>query len=141
MKDETPRILIVDPDPLFGGKLWSLLSSKGYEVETVQGITEAVQRLKDVNFGCVIMDEDLPEMKGHDAVPVLRAISPRVPIIMSAAANSPERESRIRRQDVFFYYVKSFDMEELQTAVADAFRKLSRNATVSQGTKRKKGRW
>ena len=126
MKDKARRILIVDPDSPFAGKLSVLLSSQGYDVEAVEGISRAVERLKDVNFDCVIMAEDLTEMKGHDAVPVLKAISPDVPIIMTAAWNTPELESRIRRQDIFFYYVKSFDMHELQMAVRDAFRKIGK---------------
>lgn len=123
MKNRVRRILVVDRDPLFAGKLSALLFSLGCEAEAVEGITDAAARLRDVNFDCVVMDEDLPEMKGHDAVPVLKAIAPETPIIMTAARNSRELEGRIRRQDVFFYYVKSFDMHELQMAIRDAFRK------------------
>jgi DNA-binding response OmpR family regulator len=126
MKDKAGRILIVDPDPLFAGKLSSLLSSQGYDVEVANGMTQGAQRLKDVNFDCVVADEDLPEMKGHDAVAVLKAISPDVPIIMTANRNTREREARIRREDVFFYYVKGFEMGELEMAVGDALRKAGK---------------
>jgi CheY-like chemotaxis protein len=128
MKDKARRILIVDPDPRFAGKANSLLSADGYDVEVVGGVTGGARRLKDVRFDCVIVDEDLPEMKGHDAVAVLKAICPDVPIIMTAVRNTLELESSIRRQDVFFYYVKNFDMHELQMAVHDAFRKIGKDA-------------
>ena len=120
MKDRVSRILIVDPDPVFAGKASAVLSSQGYEVEITEGIRQTVQRLKDVNFSCLIMDEDLMEMKGYDAVPAIKAISPRIPVIVTAAQNSPEQEARIRQQDVFYYYVKGFDIHELQMAVDDA---------------------
>ncbi len=126
MKDKARRILIVDPDPLFAKALSERLRPQGYDVEVAKGITRTVQRLKDVNFDCVILAEGLPEMKGHDAVPVLKAISPGAPIIMTAARNTPEVESSIRRQDVFYYYVKSFDIHELEMAVRDAFRKVGK---------------
>ena len=126
MNQETRRVLIVDPDPLFAGKLSVLLSCQGYDVETAEGITQAVQRLKDVGFDCVIMDENLPEMKGHDAVPVLKAIAPHIPVIVTAARSSLEVESSIRREDVFFYHVKAFGIRELQMAVCDAFRKIGK---------------
>lgn len=126
MKDTARRILIVDPDPLFAGKLSSLLSSHGCDVEVATGITQGVHRLKDVNFDCVVADEDLPEMKGHDAVEVLRAVSPDVPVIMTASRNTREQEARIRREDIFFYYVKGFDMRELEMAVRDALRKVGK---------------
>lgn len=126
MKDTARRILIVDPDPLFTGKLSALLSCQGCDVETAEGIAQAARRLKDVSFDCLIVDEDLPKMKGHDAVPVLKAISPEAPIIVTAVQNSLEVESSIRRQDVFYYYVKSFDMNELDMAVQDALRKVGK---------------
>ena len=118
------RILIVDPDPSFTGKLKATLAPQGYDVEAAEGIIQAAQRMKYVSFDCLIVDEDLPEMKGHDAVPVLKTISPQVPIIVTAARNSLAVESSIRRQDVFFYHVKTFDMHELQMAVRDALRKV-----------------
>ena len=126
MKDKSRRILIVDPDPLFAGKLRATLCCQGYEVETALGVTEAVRRLGDVHFDCLIVDEDLPEMKGHDAVSVLRALQPEAPIIMTATRNTCELESMIRRQGVFFYYVKSFDIHELQMAVHDALRRVGK---------------
>lgn len=128
MKDEIRPILIVDPDPLFAGKLRAMLSASGYDVDTAEGISQAAQMLKDVDFDCVIMDEDLPEMKGHDAVSVVKAISPEVPIIMTATRNSREQEARIRREDVFFYHVKAFGIRELQMAVRNAFRKIGKPA-------------
>lgn len=124
MTQPSREILVVDPDPLFAGKLTAMLRARGYDVERAEGISQAAQRLRDVDFGCVIMDEDMPEMKGHDAVSVVRAISPRVPIIMTAARNTREQEARIRRQDIFFYYVKGFDMRELAMAARDALRKV-----------------
>ena len=123
MKNRPRKLLVVDRDPLFAGKLSALLSSQGCDAEAVEGITDAAARLRDVYFDCVVMDEDLPEMKGHDAVPVLKAIAPETPIIMTAARNSRELEGCVRRQNVFFYYVKSFDLHELLMAVRDAFRK------------------
>ena len=128
MRDDTRRVLIIDPDPLFAKKLGELLSSEKYELEAVKGITKAVQRLRDVNFDCIVMAEDLPEIKGHDAVPVVKAICPEAPVIITSARNTPELESRIRQQNVFYYYVKSFDICELQMAVRDAFRKIGKEA-------------
>ena len=136
MRDRAGTILIVDPDRVFCGKMGALLSSQGYDVEAVDGITRAAQRLRDAGFDCVIMDEDLPEIKGHDAVAVLKAISPGAPIIMTAPRNTPELESRIRRQDILFYYVKSFDTHELLMAVRDAFRKAGKEGVVRRRTDR-----
>ncbi|MFC1671590.1 response regulator [Planctomycetota bacterium] len=124
MKDNVSRVLIVDPDPLFAGRVRDALSSEGYDVEVAEGITQAVQRLENASYGCVIVDEALPEMKGYDAVPILRAAFPDLTVIMTAVNNTSELEARIRRQPIFFYHVKSFDIYELRMAVRNAFGKM-----------------
>ena len=133
MKIKQRNVLIVDPDPIFASRLSVTLSCRGCDVETAEGVTQAVQRMKDVCFDCVIADEDLPEMKGHDAVSVLKAISPKTPIIVTAARNTLERESAIRRQDVFYYYVKSVEMVELEMAVWDALRRAGSRTFPPEG--------
>jgi DNA-binding NtrC family response regulator len=128
MKGGECRVLILDPDPVFRRKLGLILSDEGLAVETATGIADAVEKLKNIDFGCVIADEDLPEMKGHDAVPVLRAVSSDTPIIITVGQNTLEIETRVRREDVFFYHVKSFDVHELTVAVRDACRKTRNGA-------------
>ena len=134
MKQSQRNVLIVDPDLQFTGRLKSLLSSKGYDVTVVEGIMQAVQMIKDVSFGCVIVDEALPEIKGYDALPIVKALDPAVPVIMTVTHNAPELESKIRAQDIFFYHCKAFSMQELWIAVESAFKK--ENKSREAGRKR-----
>ena len=116
-------MIIVDPDLPFAKRLESMLSLEGYDAATVDGITKAVQIMKDVSFGCMVMDEALPEIKGYEAVPIIKALDPDIPIIMTTKHNTPELESKIREQDVFFYHCKTFTMRELRMAIGNAIRK------------------
>lgn len=115
-------ILIVDPDMAIQDQLFALLSQDGYDVERANRISETISRIKKVRFDCIIVDEDLPDMKGHEAVPIIRAIDPRVPIIMTAALNTRDLEAKIRAQDIFYYHIKSFDRDELMAAVRNVLR-------------------
>jgi len=134
VREATRRVLVVDPDTAFADKVGTLLSSYGYEVETVQNIRQAVAAVGAKDFSCVIVDEDLAEMKGYDAVPLLKAISPEPPVIVTAARNSQEQEARIRQQDIFYYYVKGIDIGELTMAVDDALvSRLGRRREPSGG--------
>jgi DNA-binding response OmpR family regulator len=120
------RILIVDPENETTQKLSSLLINEGCDVEISEGIREATERISNVKFDCVIMDVNLPEMEGFKAVPMLKTIDPKVQIIMTAAQNTAELEANVRKQDIFYYYIKSFDREELMEAVRDVFKKLGK---------------
>jgi len=120
------KILIIDPDTDTQKELLSLFSSEGCRVEISEGVTDGLQRLKDIKFDCLIMDVELPEMKGYQALPIARTVDPKIDVIMTAARNTPELEARVREQDIFYYYIKSFDREELRLAVHDVFKKLGK---------------
>jgi len=132
MKVGLRKILIVDPDSDAVQELSALFVGEGYDVEVCEGITKAAERIRDVKFDCIIMDVDLPKMKGYEAVPVLKAIDPKVQIIMTAAENTMELEVKVRKQDIFYYYIKSFDQEELKEAVRDVLKKLGKVKEVKK---------
>ncbi|MDH5203980.1 MAG: response regulator [Nitrospirota bacterium] len=135
MKGEHRRILIIDPDSRAAREMSHLFTDKGYDVETSGGITKAAERIKDVKFDCIIMDVDLPEMKGYEAVSILKAIDPKAQIIMTAVENTLELEEKVRKQDIFYYYIKSFDWEELKEAVRDVFKKMGKANEVRKMNK------
>ena len=122
-------ILVVDADPKAVEECRSALVARGLNVESASNVAEAAEKLKLLNCCCLIIDVDLPQMKGYEAVPILRAIEPDVKVIMTASTNTRDLETRIRQQDVFYYHIKSFSSSELASAVADALQacKKSRN--------------
>ena len=129
MKPESKRILIVDLDCQAAQQLASVFVEEGYDVEVSPSINSMVERIRDVKFDCIIMDVNLPEMPGHKAVSILKTIDPKVQVIMTAAENTPELETEVRKQDIFYYYIKSFDQKELAEAVRDAFKKMGKPVT------------
>ena len=126
MKVGLRKILVVDSDTEVARELSSPFIKEGYDVEIISGITKAAERVKNVQFDCVIMDVNLPEMMGYEAVSILKAIDPKVQIIMTSADNTPELEAKVRKQNIFYYYIKSFDRKELKDAVRDVFKKLGK---------------
>jgi DNA-binding NtrC family response regulator len=128
MKLESKRILVVDPDDEAAPQLASVFVEEGYDVEVSASISAMAKRIRDARFDCVIMDVDLPEMAGYKAVSIVKTIDPGVQVIMTAAENSAELESEIRKQDIFYYYIKSFDREELIEAVRDVFKKIQKQS-------------
>jgi CheY-like chemotaxis protein len=126
MKVGLRKILVVDSDTEAARELSSLFIKEGCDVEICTGITKAAERVKNVQFDCVIMDVNLPEMTGYEAVSILKAIDPKVQIIMTSAENTAELEAKVRKQNIFYYHIKSFDRKELIEAVRDAFKKIGK---------------
>jgi DNA-binding response OmpR family regulator len=126
MNPGNKRVLIVDPDSEAAGQVAALLVKEGYDVEETSSIGAMAERIKDVKFDCVVMDVDLPEMPGYKAVSILKTIDPQVHVIMTAAENTAELEAEVRKQDIFYYYIKSFGQEELVEAVRGVFKKMGK---------------
>ncbi len=115
------RVLIIDPDPKARRQTAECLSGQNYAVVTGRNLGEAIQRIPGGGFGCLLLDVDLPEMKGYDAVGILKNLDPNLKIIMTTGKNTKRREARARQQDIFFYYIKSFGKGELKLAIENAF--------------------
>jgi len=117
---EQALILAVEPEEETANEYKSIFRKEGYDLKIASSIAEAVRELKNVIFDCIIIDVDLPDMAGYDAVSVIKSIEPKANVIVTAAKNTKELEARIRKEDIFYYYIKSFDREELKLAVQNA---------------------
>jgi len=121
--DKEKRVLIIDSNIPERTVMATYLKSENFYVETGRGIKDAVKKISEGHFGCLIMDIELPEMKGYEAVPILKSIDPQIKIIMTTKKNTKSLEAKVRKQEIFFYFIKSFDKEELKLAINNAFSK------------------
>jgi len=117
------RVIIIDPDFKEREKIAMLLKKENYFVETGKGLTEAIKKISEGGFSCLVMDVNLPEMKGYEAVPIIKNIEPKIKVIMTTKKNTKRLEAKVREQDIFFYFIKSFGREELKLAINNAFNK------------------
>ncbi|MBN2199251.1 MAG: response regulator [Candidatus Aminicenantes bacterium] len=129
------RLLIVDPDPRVRQALTETLSRAGRGLDTACNLAEAIKKIPGGGFSCLVMDVDLPEMKGYEAVPVLKNLDPGLKIIMTTRRNSKKLEARVRREDIFYYFIKPFGTEELRLAVDSAFNKKKEEEAMSDDPK------
>ncbi len=117
------RILIINPDSRDRKDLTIFLQKENFNVETGKGLPEAIKKVSERCFNCLIMDVNLPEMKGYEAVSIIKSIDPNIKIIMTTKKNTKRLEAKVREQDIFFYFIKPFGKEELKLAIHNAFSK------------------
>lgn len=135
----TRRILLIEPDRELSWTLFSLLqiergefSYQWYEVEVAESVASAVSQARRTDFGCMIVDVDLPGVPGYEVVPLFRDITRNAPIIMVSARNSLELERKVREQGVHSYHIAPFNQDELLSAVYCAFKEAERNKMLSR---------
>ena len=128
MNKKPYRILVLDPNPLFQQEVVQLFPKEDFLIDCYDQLADAVGSLKETHYDCAIVDVQLPETPGYQAVPILKAISSDLPIILTAEKNTRELEAKVREQDIFYYYIKFFGSEELMLAVLEAVKTSSGDA-------------
>ena len=74
----------------------------------------------------LVMDVCIPEKMGYEAISIIKSMYRNLPIIIATDENNPELESCVRQMGIFYYHVKSFGMDELMLAIANAMTRSSR---------------
>src|SRR2546430_761767 len=87
-----PKILLVEDNEMNRDMLARRLSRKGYEIgvaDTAQGL---VERIKEDHVDLVLLDIEMPEISGIDALRILRKAysATELPVIMVTAKNQSE---------------------------------------------------
>ena len=119
MKDK--KILIIDSDNTDRRIMATFLRKEKFRVDTGKGLSDAVKMIIKKSYDCLVMDVDLPEIKGYESVSVIQRIDPDLRVIITAKKNTKRLEANIRKQNIFYYFIKSFDKEELKQAILNAF--------------------
>jgi diguanylate cyclase (GGDEF)-like protein/PAS domain S-box-containing protein len=92
MKSQVSRLLIVDDNELNRDMLARRLARKGYETVLVDSARQLPQRVKEDAIDLVLLDIEMPEISGLEALKILReTYSPiELPIIMVTAKNQSD---------------------------------------------------
>ena len=127
MRKNYKDILIIDPNKNIAENYQLMFKDLDFTVDICSSLSRAVQKMKANWFTCIIMDVDLPEMKGYQAIKIIKMLNSRVKIIVTATQNTRDLETKIREQNIFYYYLKSFEIDELKQAVCNAINKIKKN--------------
>lgn len=89
-KHRTPRILVVDDDPLIQKLMRAILESAGFEVTTESNGLRAVRRVQEQPFDVVFTDLVMP-VSGVVAVKEILDVSPETEVILFTGFPDCER--------------------------------------------------
>jgi len=77
-----PRILWTDDEIDLLRAHIIFLQEKGYEVETANNGSDAVDKVSDNYYDIIFLDENMPGMTGLETLTKIKDISPNVPVVM-----------------------------------------------------------
>jgi two-component system response regulator GlrR len=114
-------VLVVDDEADLLEIVSDRLRGEGYRVETARDGLEALERVRALRPGCIILDLKMPRLGGFEALVELRREAPAAyVIVLTGSPNRPLAEAcRARGADDFL--LKPFDPRELSRLTARAF--------------------
>jgi DNA-binding NtrC family response regulator len=116
------KILMVEPNAKLAERMSLLLRKEKFITKAVNRLSEAIRHIQQEHVSVLILDVEVKDMAWDDAVPIIKGLDPSLPIIITAAHNTPELEANVLRKKVFYYHVKSFGTDELILAIRNAIK-------------------
>ena len=110
-------LLVVDDEPNIRFTLAEGLGSPQLTVLEAATAGEGIRAVRARRPDAVLLDVRLPDMSGLEAFRAMRAIDPRLPVIIMTAFTTTETAIEAIKQGAFEYLVKPLDYARLQDVV------------------------
>ena len=110
---EKLRIIIVDDDQRMAGTLKDILNAKGYEADAVHSGPEALKRIAQTHFDCVLTDIKMPGMNGVDLYKVIKQKQPDIPVVLMTAYSTDKLVKEGLEQGAIASLTKPLDINAL----------------------------
>ena len=79
------RILIVDDDYRMAKTLRDILIIKGYETDLAHSGSEALEKVEETYYTCILSDIKMPEVNGVELYRAIKKIEPDLPVVLMTA--------------------------------------------------------
>lgn len=110
-------ILIVDDDKAHGIMLETLLKKWQFKITRAENGLEAVEKIKETPYDCVLMDIRMPDMDGITALKFINAYNPAIPIIMMTAFSDIDNAVECVKNGAYDYLTKPLDFDRLKITI------------------------
>ena len=118
------RILVVDDEPAIRRALRPPLVELGFQVTEVSRGEEALQALRTATYDVVLLDINMPGIGGIETLRRIRALSPRLPVLMLTVRDQEEDKVEALDMGADDYVTKPFSTRELIARIRAAVRRV-----------------
>ena len=116
------QILVVDDDPAVQAALAERLASAHYDVVRADSLADAATAVSGDGFDVILLDSDLPDASGTDALRRIKAEAISAGVVMMATAGTTESVVEAIRLGALDYLTKPLDADKVIATVALAAR-------------------
>lgn len=136
----SPRILVVDDEPLNVKLLTAKLASQNYETIKAYSGEQALEAVQRTAPDLILLDVMMPGIDGYEVTRRLKSSSEtqKIPIILITALNGKEDKKKALELGADEFLNKPVNTEELRTRVASLIRLKEYQEQISTRTETKK---
>ena len=129
-------ILIVDDEKAIRKALTEILNFEGFAVEEAADGEEAIKKIKDNNYDCILCDIKMPKKDGLEVLQAAKEEKPDTPFIVISGHGNIETAVEAVKKGAFDYISKPPDLNRLLITIRNAMDKRSLVAETKQLRKR-----
>ena len=117
MTKKNIRVLIVDDEERFRITAAASLKRRGFNIMTAASGGDALDKIIVSDFDVVVLDVKMPGMDGNQALRVIKAIKPKLEVIMLTGHRTDDSELQAWRSQVSAYLTKPCDIKLLAETI------------------------
>ena len=111
--NEELHILVVDDDPSMAKTLVDIFRVKGYEAEAAHSGPEALTKVAERHFDCVLSDVKMPGINGVELYRAIKARRPDLPVVLMTAYSTDRLVQEGLEEGVIAALTKPLDINAL----------------------------
>jgi len=124
MTNTSPKLMIVDDDPLVADSLSVFLKSRNYDVVVETDAHRAIRSLKDgLNIDLILTDVNMPGLDGFALLKELKKLDPQIVVVMLTGYGTVESAVKAMREGAEDYVTKPVIDEEMLLTVERALKR------------------
>lgn len=120
--NNSPRVLIVDDEPLMLKSLCALLGGQDYQLVTAASGAEAIDHLSKRQFDLALLDLRLPDCSGHEIMDFVNASGIDIKVVVVSGETGIEGAVGALKRGAYDYLRKPYGREELLKTVDNALK-------------------
>jgi CheY-like chemotaxis protein len=117
--DQVQRILVADDEPMLRALCVTLLASWGYQVTEAHDGRDALSKVHEQSFDAVLLDMNMPHLRGDVLLARLRHERPELPVIIMSSEGENARR-RVLGLGASSFLAKPFRPAQLKDHIAHA---------------------
>ncbi|NLR80518.1 response regulator transcription factor [Chitinophaga eiseniae] len=127
------KVLIIEDEPALRNSIQEYLTHQGYICELAEDFKQAIHKVNEFDYDCIVADIGLPLGNGLDVVKELKILESKAGIIIISAKDSLEDKLRGLELGADDYLTKPFHLSELNARVNAILRrkKFDGNTTIN----------